>query len=57
MHERTTETSYVLGDFINEGCSYPKGTEFNVKPNTAHGAHSDEEWLLTPSDVQLSINS
>src|SRR5215831_11445135 len=36
LHERTTETSYVLdGDFINEGVSYPKGTEYNVKPNTA----------------------
>ncbi len=36
LHERTTETSYVLdGDFINEGVSYPKGTEFNVKPKTA----------------------
>ena len=41
MHERTTETSYVLdGDFINEGVSYPKGTEFNVKPKTAHGPHT-----------------
>ena len=41
MHERTTETSYVLeGDFINEGVSYPEGTEFNVKPNTAHGPHT-----------------
>src|SRR5256885_639583 len=34
LHEQTTETSYVLdGDFINEGASYPKGTEFNIKPN------------------------
>ena len=41
LHGRTTETSYVLeGDFINEGVSYPKGTEFNVKPNTAHGPHT-----------------
>jgi anti-sigma factor ChrR (cupin superfamily) len=41
LHERTTETSYVLdGDFINEGVSYPKGTEFNVKPKTAHGPHT-----------------
>jgi anti-sigma factor ChrR (cupin superfamily) len=41
MHERTTETSYVLdGDFINEGVSYPMGTEFNVKPMTAHGPHT-----------------
>jgi len=41
LHERTTETSYVLdGDFINEGISYPKGTEFNVKPNTVHGPHT-----------------
>ena len=41
LHERTTETSYVLdGDFINEGISYPKGTEFNIKPNTVHGPHT-----------------
>src|SRR5215469_18680466 len=41
LHERTTETSYVLdGDFINEGIAYPKGTEFNVKPNTVHGPHT-----------------
>jgi len=40
LHERTTETSYVLeGDFINEGISYPKGTEINIKPNTIHGPH------------------
>jgi hypothetical protein len=33
IHELTTETSYVLdGDFINEGVSYPVGTEFNIKP-------------------------
>ncbi|HEY4379603.1 MAG TPA: cupin domain-containing protein [Acidobacteriaceae bacterium] len=41
LHERTTETSYVLdGDFINEGISYSKGTEINIKPNTIHGPHS-----------------
>src|SRR5690242_9498323 len=41
LHERTTETSYVLdGDFINEGISYPVGTEWNVKPLTAHGPHT-----------------
>jgi anti-sigma factor ChrR (cupin superfamily) len=41
LHERTTETSYVLdGDFINEGISYPKGTEFNITPNTIHGPHT-----------------
>jgi anti-sigma factor ChrR (cupin superfamily) len=41
VHERTTEASYVLeGDFINEGVSYPKGTEFNVRPKTAHGPHT-----------------
>ena len=38
LHERTTEMGYVLdGDFINEGISYPQGTEFNIKPNTVHG--------------------
>ena len=38
LHERTTEMSYVLdGDFISDGISYPKGTEFNIKPNTIHG--------------------
>ena len=41
LHERTTETSYVLdGDFINEGTSYPPGTEINIKPMTAHGPHT-----------------
>jgi quercetin dioxygenase-like cupin family protein len=41
LHGQTTEMSYVLdGDFINEGISYPKGTEFNIKPNTAHGPHT-----------------
>ena len=41
MHERTTETSYVLdGDVINEGTSYPAGTEINIKPMTAHGPHT-----------------
>ena len=41
LHEQTIETSYVLdGDFINEGTSYPKGTEFNIKPNGAHGPHT-----------------
>jgi quercetin dioxygenase-like cupin family protein len=41
VHERTTEMSYVLeGDFINEGISYPKGTEINIKPNTIHGPHT-----------------
>jgi hypothetical protein len=41
LHEQTTEMSYVLdGDFINDGISYPKGTEFNIKPNTAHGPHT-----------------
>jgi quercetin dioxygenase-like cupin family protein len=41
LHEQTTEMAYVLdGDFINDGVSYPKGTEFNIKPNTAHGPHT-----------------
>jgi anti-sigma factor ChrR (cupin superfamily) len=41
LHERTTEMSYVLdGDFISEGVSYPKGTMFNIKPNTPHGPHT-----------------
>ena len=41
LHEHTTETSYVIdGDFINEGVSYPAGTEFNVTPKTAHGPHT-----------------
>src|SRR5947209_16013617 len=36
LHERTTETSYVLdGGFINEGITYPVGTEWNVKPRMA----------------------
>ncbi len=41
MHEKTTESSYVLdGDFINEGVVYHRGTEYNVKPHTAHGPHT-----------------
>jgi anti-sigma factor ChrR (cupin superfamily) len=41
LHQKTTETSYILeGDFINEGVSYSKGTEINIKPNTAHGPHA-----------------
>jgi ChrR-like protein with cupin domain len=41
LHERTTETSYVLdGEFINEGITYPVGTEWNVKPLTPHGPHT-----------------
>ena len=41
VHEQTIETSYVLdGDFINEGISYPVGTELNVKPMIAHGPHT-----------------
>jgi len=41
LHERTTETSYVLeGELINEGVSYPAGTEWNVTPLTAHGPHT-----------------
>lgn len=43
MHEQTTETSYVLeGDFINEGTSYRAGTEWNIKPMTAHGPHTTQ---------------
>src|SRR3954464_13673404 len=41
VHEQTTETLYVLdGDFTNDSISYPKGTEFNIKPNTVHGPHT-----------------
>jgi hypothetical protein len=41
LHAQTTETSYVLeGDVINEGICYPAGTEWNVKPLTAHGPHT-----------------
>ena len=41
LHEHTTETSYVLeGELINEGVSYPAGTEWNVTPLTAHGPHT-----------------
>src|ERR1700743_1228238 len=33
QQQRTTEMGYVLdGEFINEGITYPKGTEFNIKP-------------------------
>jgi anti-sigma factor ChrR (cupin superfamily) len=41
LQERTTETVYILdGDFINEGISYPAGTELNIKPMIAHGPHT-----------------
>lgn len=41
LHEQATETLYVIdGDFIDEGISYPEGTELNVKPMTAHGPHT-----------------
>lgn len=41
LHERTTEMVYVLdGEFINEGVTYTKGTEINIKPNTIHGPHT-----------------
>jgi len=44
LHEHTTETAYVLeGDFINEGISYPKGTQISVKPMTAHGPQSTKD--------------
>ena len=38
LHEQATETLYVIdGDFIDEGISYPVGTELNAKPMTPHG--------------------
>ena len=41
LQEQTTETLYVIdGDFINEGISYPVGTELNVKPMIPHGPHT-----------------
>ena len=43
LHEQTTETSYVLeGVFINEGTSYPPGSEWNITPNTPHGPHTTQ---------------
>jgi anti-sigma factor ChrR (cupin superfamily) len=41
LHEQATETLYVIdGDFVDEGVSYPAGTELNVKPMMAHGPHT-----------------
>ena len=61
LHERTTETSHVLdGDFINEGISHPKGTEFNIKPNTIHGPHTTKTGcsvLVTFSYMHLDRTS
>ncbi len=40
-HEGQTETDYVLeGVFVNEGKSYPAGTELSVTPGHVHGPHS-----------------
>ena len=40
-HTGQAETDYILeGVFINEGQSYPAGTELNVKPGHEHGPHS-----------------
>jgi quercetin dioxygenase-like cupin family protein len=40
-HTGEVETDYILeGVFINEGASYPAGTELNVKPGQVHGPHS-----------------
>jgi len=40
-HTGQVETDYILeGVFINEGTSYPAGTELNVKPGREHGPHS-----------------
>lgn len=41
LQEQVTETLYILeGDFIDEGTSYPAGTELNIKPMVAHGPHT-----------------
>jgi quercetin dioxygenase-like cupin family protein len=40
-HDGIVETDYLLeGVFINEGQSYPAGTELTVKPGHPHGPHS-----------------
>jgi len=61
LHEHTTEFSYVLeGDFINEGITYSKGTEINVKPRTAHGPHTTTNGcsvLVTFSYPSTSMTS
>src|SRR5262249_46720154 len=42
-HAGQAETLYILeGDFIDEGTSYPAGTELSVKPNEHHGPHGTE---------------
>lgn len=40
-HEGQTETDYILeGVFVNEGTTYPAGTELSVTPGHVHGPHS-----------------
>jgi quercetin dioxygenase-like cupin family protein len=42
-HAGQAETLYILeGSFIDEGVTYPAGTELNVKPNTHHGPHTTD---------------
>jgi hypothetical protein len=56
MHEKTTETSYVLdGDFINEGFAYHTGTEFNIKPYTVHGPHTTKHGCSLLVTFSLSV--
>ena len=47
LHERTTEILYVLeGDFVENGISYPPGTEFNAKPMSVHGPHTTKHGCV-----------
>ena len=40
-HAGIIETEYILeGVFVNEGQTYPAGTERTVKPSHTHGPHS-----------------
>ena len=58
LHERTTEMSYVLdGDFISEGISYREGHGIQYHAKYHSRSPYDEDRMLRPSHVQLSICS
>jgi hypothetical protein len=39
MRASSRPTTYLKGVFVNEGQSYPAGTERTVKPSHPHGPH------------------
>lgn len=59
FHAGQAETLYILeGDFIDEGTSYPAGTELNVKPGVHHGPHTTKTGVtflaMFTGDVDLT---